>query len=112
MGRERRIFGTSSFTSRMRRPFASKRPVVATSRTRRSWRTSCRADRRTVGTVSLTLSTSTRRGNQRKVQKGEAPPHDLVPRHSKDQEEDALLVQLRRSQEVPRRIHHLHSGYR
>lgn len=50
------------------------------------------------------------RGHQRKVQKGEAPPDDLVSRHGQDQEEDALLLKLRCPQEVPRRIHNLHSG--
>ena len=50
------------------------------------------------------------RGHQREVQEGEVAADDLVPRHSKDQKENALLVKLRRSQEVPRRVHHLYPG--
>ena len=43
-------------------------------------------------------------------QEGEALPHLVVPRHGKDQEEDALLVLLRRAQEVFGRSTEVYTG--
>jgi hypothetical protein len=49
-------------------------------------------------------------GNDRHQQEAEALPHVLVSGHGQDQEENALLFQLRRAQEGSSRSSQVHPG--